>query len=341
MITAYVAFPALRSFARKLLTLLALLDFISVIGRFLPFFALQDWRDLNDESAVCIAETGIIVFSDCASFIVTAAIAIYAYQQVMLDSALAKIKNFAAKLQFYLLVSMIYPIAWVAFIFCNKKHSSHKDDFGCWITEEQPGVRFGSTYGPLWVSWVICIYSYCRIFLRLRAVTAAPGLRDTCSERAVSLLSTKRHTGAWQRCTITEGSGEEDDEDDEDGEDDEDDEELDDALARDAKVCTPNQKQVDSNGRSNSIGRSKILPAKLIFVPLIFVFVHIWGSINAVQDLSGTKKKNFVLLLESVNDPAQGFWNGLIYAVLSPQVHVQVKAALGRCTSRPESAVEV
>jgi hypothetical protein len=332
MIAIYVAFPALRSFARKLLTILAFLDFVSVVGRFLPFFAgEQSWRNLDDDSGVCIAQTAMIIFSDCSSFIVTGSIAIYAYQQVMLDSALAKIENFSSKLQFYLSVSMIYPICWTAFILSNSSHSSKKDDFGCWVTEKQPFVRFGSTYVPCWISWVICIYAYCRIFLRLRAVSAFPGLKS--SEHAVSLLSTKQHSDVWQKQQFeTYEEGEEWEEEEAGASQEEgDDNEEEDADHDDGQSWALADRNVGNTRRSRSRGSSKIVPAKLIFVPLIFVFLHIWGSINVIQDLSGSKKKRLVLLLESLCDPAQGFWNGLIYALLSPQVHVQVKAALGKC----------
>ena len=98
MIAVYVLLPAMRSFPRKLLTALAILDFLSVVARFLPVFADprgegDPWRTMKDGGRVCIAQTALLVFSDCASFIMTAAIAVFAYHTIMLDSAFAAIEN--------------------------------------------------------------------------------------------------------------------------------------------------------------------------------------------------------------------------------------------------------
>jgi hypothetical protein len=68
--------------------------------------------------------------------------------------------------------------------------------------------------------------------------------------------------------------------------------------------------------------------AKLIFVPLFLCF-FISGAASVQDFIDPTQKKRAVLLLQSVCDPAQGFWNGLIYALLSPQVRAQVQTALG------------
>ena len=80
---------------------------------------------------------------------------------------------------------------------------------------------------------------------------------------------------------------------------------------------------------------------KLLFVPAIFFFVRIWGSARTVIDalgLSATHDPEWMQLAQGIFDPAQGFFNALLFVVFSAKARRGVLKWLAKCSSSRDAA---
>ena len=82
---------------------------------------------------------------------------------------------------------------------------------------------------------------------------------------------------------------------------------------------------------------------KLLYVPAIFFVIRAWGNWRTVMDLSATSSASmgaeanpsWMELLQAVFDPSQGFFNGLLFVLLSAKSRRSVFAWAKTCVSSP------
>lgn len=59
---------------------------------------------------------------------------------------------------------------------------------------------------------------------------------------------------------------------------------------------------------------------KLVLVPLIFALVRVFGTVNSILVALDMTTHPIMTGLQAFCDPAQGFVNGLLFVVLSPNI---------------------
>jgi G protein-coupled receptor 157 len=83
---------------------------------------------------------------------------------------------------------------------------------------------------------------------------------------------------------------------------------------------------------------------KLMLVPIVFVFVRIWGTVRYLLLLGNVSadKLYWLAVVQGIGDSAQGFANFLLFCVFTPKIRKKFQASLcGWCKCRKDNYIEI
>lgn len=69
-----------------------------------------------------------------------------------------------------------------------------------------------------------------------------------------------------------------------------------------------------------STSRTIKIQQKLIFIPLVFILLRVFGSVHRVLFMFTGEKVFALAVAQSIGDPGQGFVNGILYVMLTKKV---------------------
>ncbi|XP_065653285.1 G-protein coupled receptor 157-like [Hydra vulgaris] len=102
--------------------------------------------------------------------------------------------------------------------------------------------------------------------------------------------------------------------------------------------------------QSQTVVVAHSLERKLMVIPLLFVFVRVWGTLrfiifvynikhNKMEELTLPDFQKFLILMQGMGDNLQGAVNGFLFCYLTPKVYNHIKDSIFNCLSINKTVV--